>query len=171
MNRFLGVRDFNEGTCEEGITDMRVVLQRVKKAEVTIDGQDPRSIGKGVVVLVGIEETDGGEDIEWLVKKMVNLRVFEDAAGVMNRSLLDIDGEAMIVSQFTLHARVKKGNRPSYVDAARPEIAIPLYREFVDSFSRRLGKDVATGEFGAKMAIELINDGPVTIVMDSKNRH
>jgi D-tyrosyl-tRNA(Tyr) deacylase len=151
-------------------SEMKVVIQRVRQAAVTIENSDRRFIEKGMVVLLGIEEVDGEEDVEWLVNKIINLRIFDDQAGVMNRSLLDIQGEAMVVSQFTLHARVKKGNRPSYVDAARPEVAIPLYRSFIRLFGLLLDRPVATGEFGADMAVELINDGPVTIIIDSRNR-
>ncbi len=150
--------------------EMKVVIQRVRQAAVTIENSDRRSIDKGMVVLLGIEEADGEEDVEWLVNKIVNLRIFDDQAGVMNRSLVDIQGEALVVSQFTLHARVKKGNRPSYVDAARPEVAIPLYRSFIRLFGLLLGRPLATGEFGADMAVELINDGPVTFIIDSRNR-
>lgn len=149
---------------------MRVVIQRVAHASVTIGGICKSSIGKGLLVLVGIEESDGEEDIDWLTKKIVNLRVFEDEAGVMNRSALDIEGEILVISQFTLMASTKKGNRPSYIRAAGHETAIPLYEAFCRNISRALGRDVGTGEFGADMKVELLNDGPVTICIDSKNR-
>ena len=149
---------------------MRVVIQRVTRASVTINDKETRSIGNGLMILLGIENTDGEEDIQWLVKKIVNLRIFDDENGVMDRSVLDMKGEIMVVSQFTLHARTKKGNRPSYIDAAKPDISIPLYERFRDVLSASLGQPVVTGEFGASMAVELINDGPVTIIIDSKNK-
>ena len=149
---------------------MRTVIQRVAHASVTIDGTCKSKIGKGFLVLLGIEETDGQEDIDWLCKKIVNLRVFEDEAGVMNRSILEEDGEILVVSQFTLMASTKKGNRPSYIRAARHEISIPLYEQFCSSLSQLLGKEVGTGEFGAYMKVELLNDGPVTICIDTKNK-
>ena len=149
---------------------MRVVIQRAGHASVTIDGTCKSTIGKGLLILVGIEETDGQEDIDWLCKKIVNLRVFDDENGVMNKSILDIKGEILVVSQFTLHASTKKGNRPSYIRAAKPEISIPLYEQFCRELSSSLGKEIGTGEFGADMKVELLNDGPVTICMDTKNK-
>lgn len=149
---------------------MRIVIQKVMHASVTIDGLCKSKIGKGLLVFVGIEEADTQEDMDWLCKKTVNLRIFEDENGVMNRSVRDEDGEILVVSQFTLMASTKKGNRPSYIRAAKPEISIPLYNDFCDRMSQELGRRVGTGEFGADMKIELLNDGPVTICIDSKNR-
>ena len=149
---------------------MRIVVQRVSHASVTIEGQCKSSIGKGMLILVGIEESDGQEDIDWLCKKIVNLRIFDDENGVMNRSILETAGEVLVVSQFTLMARTKKGNRPSYIDAAKPEISVPLYEKFVQSLQKELQKEIKTGVFGADMQVGLINDGPVTIIIDSKNR-
>jgi len=149
---------------------MRTVIQRVAYASVTIEGICKSKIGKGFLVLLGIEEADGQEDIDWLCKKIVNLRVFEDEAGVMNNSILDEDGEILVVSQFTLMASTKKGNRPSYIKAARHEISIPLYEYFCKALGEALGKPVGTGEFGADMKVELLNDGPVTICIDTKNK-
>jgi D-tyrosyl-tRNA(Tyr) deacylase len=149
---------------------MRIVIQRTTHASVTIEGRVKSAIGAGMLVLVGIEESDSEEDIDWLCKKTVNLRIFDDENGVMNRSVLDINGEILVISQFTLHASTKKGNRPSYIRAARPEIAVPLYESFCQALSQALGKAVGTGEFGADMKVELLNDGPVTICMDSKNK-
>lgn len=149
---------------------MRVLIQRTKHASVTIKGRCKSAIKQGLLVLVGIEDSDGKEDIEWLCKKIVNLRIFDDENGVMNRSVLDIEGEILVVSQFTLHASTKKGNRPSYIRASKPEIAIPLYEAFCKELSLSLGKKVGTGEFGADMKVELLNDGPVTIWMDTKNK-
>ncbi len=149
---------------------MRVLIQRTKHASVTIEGRCKSAIKQGLLVLVGIEDSDGKEDIEWLCKKIVNLRIFDDENGVMNRSVLDIEGEILVVSQFTLHASTKKGNRPSYIRASKPEIAIPLYETFCKELSLSLGKEVGTGEFGADMKVELLNDGPVTIWMDTKNK-
>lgn len=149
---------------------MRVVIQRAGHASVTINGECKSAIGKGILILVGIEETDGQEDIDWLCKKIVNLRIFDDENGVMNKSILDINGDALVVSQFTLHASTKKGNRPSYIRAAKPEISIPLYEQFCKEISLALGKEIGTGEFGADMKVELLNDGPVTICMDTKNK-
>ena len=149
---------------------MRVVIQRVSRASVTIDGQVVSSIGKGLLVLLGVGENDTEEDVDWLVKKTVALRIFDDDEGVMNRSLMETDGEALVVSQFTLMASTKKGNRPSYIHAAKHEISIPLYNSFCRKMSGEMGKNVGTGEFGADMKVELINDGPVTICMDSKNK-
>ena len=149
---------------------MRTVIQRVAYASVTIEVICKAKIGKGFLVLLGIEEADGQEDIDWLCKKIVNLRVFEDEAGVMNRSILDEDGEILVVSQFTLMASTKKGNRPSYIRAARHEVSIPLYEQFCKKLEEALGKPVGTGEFGADMKVELLNDGPVTICIDTKNK-
>lgn len=149
---------------------MRALIQRTKYASVTIEGKCKSAIKQGLLVLVGIEEADEKEDIEWLCKKIVNLRIFDDENGVMNRSVLDINGEILVVSQFTLHASTKKGNRPSYIRAAKPEISIPLYESFCKALSISLGKEVGTGEFGADMKVELLNDGPVTIWMDTKNK-
>lgn len=149
---------------------MRVVIQRAGHASVTINGVCKSSIGKGLMILVGIEETDGKEDIEWLCKKIVNLRVFDDENGVMNKSILEVGGDILVVSQFTLHASTKKGNRPSYIRAAKPEISIPLYEHFCEALSLTLGKPIGTGEFGADMKVELLNDGPVTICIDTKNK-
>ena len=149
---------------------MRVVIQRVTHASVTIEGVCKSAIKKGLVVLVGIEEIDNKEDIDWLCKKIVNLRIFDDENGVMNRSILDIDGEILVISQFTLHASTKKGNRPSYIKAAKPDISIPLYEQFCAELRCSLGKDVGTGIFGADMKVELLNAGPVNIWMDTKNK-
>ena len=149
---------------------MRAVLQRVSKASVTVDGQVVSSIGDGLLVLLGIEDADGQEDVEWLANKMVNLRIFNDENDVMNRSVVDIDGEIIVVSQFTLHAQTKKGNRPSYIKAAKPNVAIPMYEGFVAVLEQKLGKKVGTGIFGADMKVELLNDGPVTIIIDKKNK-
>jgi len=149
---------------------MRVIIQRVSQASVSISGQLKASIGKGLLVLLGIENADESEDIDFLVKKIVNLRIFDDANGVMNCSVLEINGEILCVSQFTLHASTKKGNRPSYIRAAKPEFAIPMYNLFCTELSKTLGKPIQTGEFGADMQVELINDGPVTITIDSKNK-
>ena len=149
---------------------MRIVIQRVSHASVTIEGNVNSKIGKGFLILLGIGEDDTVEDIDWLVKKVVNLRVFDDENGVMNRSILDTGGDIIVVSQFTLMASYKKGNRPSWIRAARHEISIPLYNAFVERLSAGLGKPVGTGEFGADMKVELLNDGPVTICMDTKNK-
>lgn len=149
---------------------MRVVIQRVARASVTINRQCKSAVGKGMLILVGIEETDNQEDIEWLCKKIVNLRIFDDESGVMNKSILDDGGDILLISQFTLHASTKKGNRPSYIKAAKPEISIPLYEEFCKNLASTLGKPIGTGEFGADMKVELLNDGPVTICMDTKNK-
>jgi len=147
---------------------MRVVIQRAKYASVTIDGVEKSKIGKGLFILVGFETADTDDDIAWMTRKILGLRIFDDENGVMNRSVMDIDGEILVVSQFTLHAMTAKGNRPSYIRAARPEIAIPLYESFLASVKAGLGKDIGTGTFGADMKCELLNDGPVTICIDSK---
>jgi D-tyrosyl-tRNA(Tyr) deacylase len=149
---------------------MRAVIQRVKHASVRIDGQVKSMIGAGLLVLVGIEDADHRDDIEWMVKKIVNLRIFDDEDGIMNRSVLDRNGESLVVSQFTLHAMVKKGNRPSYIRASKPEIAIPLYDSFCMEMSFQLKREIQTGSFGADMQVELLNDGPVTIFIDTKNK-
>ena len=149
---------------------MRVVIQRVSEASVTIEGSVKSEIKKGVLVLVGIEGQDDQQDIDWLCGKIAKLRIFNDENGIMNLSLLDTGAEAIVVSQFTLHASTKKGNRPSYIKAASPEVAIPLYEAFVKKLEKILGKPVGTGEFGADMKVQLLNDGPVTIIIDSKNR-
>lgn len=149
---------------------MRTVTQRVEYATVWIDGKVKSQIGKGLMILVGIEDRDTQEDIEWMSKKLVNLRIFDDEQGVMNRSVLETQGEIMVVSQFTLQASTKKGNRPSYLKASKPEKAIPMYETFCNELGLLAGKEVATGTFGADMKIELINDGPVTILIDSQNK-
>lgn len=149
---------------------MRTVIQRVLKAGVTVDGAVMSQISTGLLVLLGIEDADAQEDIEWLSRKIVNLRIFNDENGVMNKSLLEVGGEAIVVSQFTLHASTKKGNRPSYIKAAKPDTAIPIYERFVQQLESDLGKKVGTGVFGADMKVDLLNDGPVTIVIDTKNK-
>ena len=149
---------------------MRIVIQRVSHASVTIDGVCKSSIKEGFMILVGIENADTQEDADWLCKKIVNLRVFDDENGVMNKSILDVNGNILVVSQFTLHASYKKGNRPSYIYAAKPDIAIPLYEYFCLALRTALGKEIGTGEFGADMKVELLNNGPVTICMDTKNK-
>ena len=149
---------------------MIAVIQRVSESSVTIEGTVKGSIGTGLMILLGIEEADGTEDVSWLSRKIVNMRIFPDEAGVMNKSLLDVNGEVLVISQFTLHASTKKGNRPSYIKAARPETAIPLYEAFKLQISTDLGKDIASGEFGADMKVALINDGPVTILIDTKDK-
>jgi D-tyrosyl-tRNA(Tyr) deacylase len=149
---------------------MIAVIQRVSESAVTIEGKIKSKIGVGLLVLLGIEEADGKEDLEWLTKKIVNLRIFPDEQEVMNRSLLEINGELLLVSQFTLHASTKKGNRPSYIKAARPEIALPLYEQAILALELELGKPIGTGSFGADMKVSLINDGPVTLLMDTKNK-
>ena len=149
---------------------MRVVIQRVSEASVSIRGEVRSSIKQGLLILLGIEKSDGSEDVSWLSKKIAQLRIFSDEEGLMNRSILDLKGEAIVVSQFTLHAKTKKGNRPSYIKAARPEQAIPLYEEFVKVLGKEIGKAVQTGEFGANMQVSLCNDGPVTIMIDTKNK-
>lgn len=148
---------------------MRIVIQRVTSASVDIEGRRHGSIGRGLLLLLGIEAADSREDVDWLVKKVAALRIFSDEAGLMNRSVQDIDGEVMVVSQFTLFAATKKGNRPSFIRAARPETAIPLYEAFVESLGNQLGKPVVTGVFGADMQVALVNDGPVTIWIDTKD--
>ncbi|HET8884801.1 MAG TPA: D-aminoacyl-tRNA deacylase [Salinimicrobium sp.] len=149
---------------------MRIVIQRVSWAKVEIDQKLKSEIGNGLLILLGIENDDSDEDVKWLCNKIVNMRIFNDENGVMNKSILDIVGEILLISQFTLHASTKKGNRPSYIKAARPEIAIPLYETFISELEKILGKKIGTGEFGADMKVSLLNDGPVTIVVDSKNR-
>ena len=149
---------------------MRTVIQKVTQASVVIENQIVASINKGLLVLVGIEDTDDNDDIAWLSAKIVNLRVFEDDKGVMNLSVKDVDGQVLIVSQFTLHAATKKGNRPSYIRAARPEVAIPIYEAFIKQVETLLGKKVPTGQFGAMMQVNLSNDGPATILIDTKNK-
>lgn len=149
---------------------MRIVIQRVSHASVTIEGKVKSEIQKGYLILLGICEDDSAEDIDWLVRKVIGLRVFDDENGVMNRSIMDIDGEILVISQFTLFASYKKGNRPSWLRAAKHDISIPLYNEFCTKLSAALGKEVGTGEFGADMKVELLNDGPVTICMDTKNK-
>lgn len=149
---------------------MRTVIQRVKKASVSVDGQTTAAIGQGLLLLLGIEATDGEEDLQWLCRKVLSLRIFDDVSGVMNRSIMDIEGEVIVVSQFTLMASYKKGNRPSWIRAADHSHAVPLYERFVEVLSEGLGKRVGTGVFGAEMQVELVNDGPVTICMDTKNK-
>lgn len=149
---------------------MRAVLQRVSKASVVIDGNMRSSIEKGILILLGIENDDTQEDIKWLSKKITRLRIFDDSDGIMNLSVADAEGEILLVSQFTLHASTKKGNRPSYVKAAKPDFAIPMYEGFIAQIEKDLGKSVKTGEFGANMQVELLNDGPVTIIIDTQNK-
>jgi len=149
---------------------MRVVIQRVKEASVSVQGVKISEIQKGLLILVGVETQDTQQDIDWLVAKVAKLRIFEDLDGAMNLSLQDIDADVIVVSQFTLHASTKKGNRPSFIKAAKPEVAIPLYQGFVDSLEKQLDKKIQTGQFGAMMDVALINDGPVTITIDSKNK-
>lgn len=149
---------------------MRAVIQRVNKASVTINKKIKTSIGKGLLVLVSIEINDTGEDIDWLCKKIAQLRIFNDENGVMNIPITEAGGEILAISQFTLHAKTKKGNRPSYIHAAKPDVAIPLYEKFVQQLEQLLGKEVQTGEFGAYMKVELVNDGPVTIFIDTKRK-
>ena len=149
---------------------MRTVIQRVTHASVTIDGNVKSEIGPGLLILLGVEGSDNSEDVDWLVKKVAALRIFDDEQGVMNRSLTDVGGEALVVSQFTLYASYKKGNRPSWFRAATHDISIPLYEEFCTKLSSAIGRHVGTGEFGADMKVELLNDGPVTICMDTKNK-
>lgn len=149
---------------------MRIVIQRVGHASVTIEGQVRSAIGKGYLILLGIAEEDTEDDIKWLVNKITGLRIFDDEEGMMNRSIIDVGGEILVVSQFTLMASYKKGNRPSWIHAACHELSIPLYHRFCDALSEALGKPVSTGEFGADMQVELLNDGPVTLCMDTKNK-
>ncbi|RUT68212.1 D-tyrosyl-tRNA(Tyr) deacylase [Flavobacterium cupreum] len=149
---------------------MRVVLQRVSEASVTVDGNKTADIQKGLLVLVGIEDADTQEDIDWLVGKIIKMRIFGDENEVMNCSVEDIDGEIIVVSQFTLHAATKKGNRPSYIKAAKPEFAIPIYEQFITTLEKEFNKKIQSGIFGADMKVRLLNDGPVTILIDSKNR-
>ena len=149
---------------------MRVVIQRVKKAKVSIKNTVISKISNGLLIFCSFENNDSIDDIEWIVKKISQLRIFNDSDGLMNRSLFDTEGEVMIVSQFTLHAKTKKGNRPSYVHAAKPDVAIPLYNKFIEHFTELIPNKVRSGEFGADMQIELINDGPVTILIDTKNK-
>lgn len=149
---------------------MRIVIQRVTEASVTVEGEITGSIGRGLLVFVGIEEVDTKQDIEWLSGKLVNLRIFEDEAGVMNKAVKDVEGDILVVSQFTLHASTKKGNRPSYIRAAKPDFAIPMYENFIAQVERDLNKKVQTGRFGADMKVALLNDGPVTICIDSQNK-
>lgn len=149
---------------------MRAVIQRVSKASVTVDGAITGKIEAGLLVLIGVEDADGDEDIRWLSSKIVALRIFNDDAGVMNKSVLDVDGGILLVSQFTLHASTKKGNRPSYLKASRPDVAIPIYEKMIEQLETDSGRKVQTGIFGADMKVELLNDGPVTILIDTKNR-
>ena len=149
---------------------MIAVIQRVSEANVKIEGNVTGQIGMGILVLLGIENEDSKEDISWLVKKIVNLRIFDDSNGVVNISLLDAGGDILLISQFTLHASTKKGNRPSYIKAAKPEIAVPLYEQFIKTCREELGKPISTGEFGADMKVGLVNDGPVTIIIDTKEK-
>ncbi|MCD9576861.1 D-aminoacyl-tRNA deacylase [Flavobacterium soyae] len=149
---------------------MKVVVQRVSEASVTVDGQKTADIKKGLLVLVGIEDADTQEDIDWLTGKIIKMRIFGDENDIMNCSVQDVDGEIIVVSQFTLHASTKKGNRPSYIKASKPEFAIPMYENFVKALEKEFGKKVQTGIFGADMKVSILNDGPVTIVIDSKNK-
>ncbi len=149
---------------------MRALIQKVSSASVNIENSIKSKIDKGLLILLGIEDDDNLEDIDWLCKKISQLRIFDDENGVMNLSIQDIDGEALVISQFTLHAKVKKGNRPSYIKAAKPDIAIPLYNQFVGALNQLISKEIQTGEFGAYMQISLVNDGPVTIFIDTKNK-
>ncbi|WP_177732136.1 D-aminoacyl-tRNA deacylase [Flavobacterium inviolabile] len=149
---------------------MKAVIQRVSEASVTIDGKITAEIQKGLLVLIGIEDADGADDIQWLTSKIANLRIFGDENEVMNLSVKDVDGAMIVVSQFTLHAQTKKGNRPSYIKASKPDVAIPLYEGFVRQMETELGKKIQTGEFGADMKVRLLNDGPVTIIIDTKNK-
>ncbi len=149
---------------------MRIVIQKVSKASVTVEAQLVSSIGKGLLVLLGVEDADTDDDIDWLVKKMVQLRVFNDESGVMNLSVQDVSGDILVVSQFTLHASTKKGNRPSYIRASKPEFAVPMYEKFIQKSEEVFGKRIGTGIFGAMMDVSLVNDGPVTIIIDSKQK-
>lgn len=149
---------------------MKIVIQRVSRASVTIDGQVKSAIGKGYMILLGVAEGDTSEDVDWLVKKVASLRVFDDEQGVMNLPITAVGGDILVISQFTLLASYKKGNRPSWIHAAKHEVSIPLYNEFCDKLSREIGRQVGTGEFGADMKVELVNDGPVTICMDTRHK-
>ena len=149
---------------------MKTVIQRVAKASVTVNGEKISAIDNGLLILVGIENADAQDDIDWLTNKIVNLRIFNDEDGIMNKSLVDVNGDVIVVSQFTLHASTKKGNRPSYIKAARPEQAMPLYQQFITALSIAIDKNIKSGEFGANMKIMLTNDGPVTIIIDTKNK-
>jgi D-tyrosyl-tRNA(Tyr) deacylase len=149
---------------------MRTVIQRVTRASVSIKGNVKSEIGKGLLILLGIESVDDDADIEWLCNKIVNLRIFDDTNGVMNLSIQDVGGNVLVISQFTLHAKTSKGNRPSYIRAAKPEIAVPFYNMFVNRLSKLMNREIFTGEFGAMMQVELINDGPVTIIIDTKEK-
>ena len=149
---------------------MRAVIQRASRASIKIDGDPGGEIGQGLVVLIGFEDEDQSQDIEWMVKKILNLRIFDDENGVMNRSVMEVEGGLLVVSQFTLHASTRKGNRPSYIKAAKPDKAIPLYEEFLTQLKNTTELQVETGKFGAYMEVELVNDGPVTISMDTKNK-
>jgi len=149
---------------------MRVVIQKVKNAAVKIRNKNHSSVGQGLLIFLGIEKDDGENDISWLCKKIIQLRIFDDTNGVMNLSVADVDGEILVISQFTLYAKTKKGNRPSYIKAARPDVAIPVYEKFVEKLGFYLEKEIKTGEFGALMQVSLVNDGPVTIIIDSKNK-
>lgn len=149
---------------------MRAVIQRVSRASVAIDGKMAGQVGLGLMILLGIEDADSDEDIKWLSNKIVNLRIFNDDAGIMNKSIIDVEGDILLVSQFTLYASTKKGNRPSYIKASKPDVAVSLYEKMIAELSADLGKPIATGIFGADMKVELINDGPVTIIIDTKNR-
>jgi len=149
---------------------MKVVIQRVRKANVNVDGEMTGEIGNGLLVLLGIEDADTDEDIQWLSNKIVNLRVFNDEHGVMNKSVIDVKGSILLISQFTLHASTKKGNRPSYIKASKPDFAIPMYEKMIKQLEADLGKEIQTGIFGADMKVELLNDGPVTIVIDTKSK-
>lgn len=149
---------------------MKSVIQRVTQASVSIQNEKVANINTGLLILIGIEDTDEDQDILWLTNKIANLRIFGDEKGVMNKSLIDINGDAIIVSQFTLHASTKKGNRPSYIKASKPEFAIPIYEKFITEFEKKIGKKVQTGKFGADMKVSLLNDGPVTIIIDTKDK-
>ena len=149
---------------------MRVVIQRVSEASVKVDGYNTGAINHGLLVLLGIEDADTAEDIQWLSSKIVNLRIFNDEAGVMNKSVMDVNGDILLVSQFTLHASTKKGNRPSYIKASKPDIAIPMYEKMINQLNADLGKPIQTGIFGADMKVSLLNDGPVTIIIDSQHK-
>ena len=154
----------------ENVNEMRIVIQKVKQASVTIENKQVSSIEKGLLVLLGIEDADTDDDIDWLVKKMLNLRIFDDENGVMNLSVNDVAGDVIVVSQFTLFANTKKGNRPSYIRSSKPDFAIPMYEKFINKTETALGKKIGTGKFGAMMDVSLVNDGPVTIIIDSKQK-